>query len=97
MYYLQITDADFFPKMDHVVQLYLKPPPNLFCFDECTGIQALQRLTPDLPAGPDPAVREDFNYQRHGTTDVLAFLNPASRFASGCDFDYANYWIAANA
>lgn len=77
-YYLQITDADFFPKMDHVVQLYLKPPPNLFCFDECTGIQALQRQTPDLPAGPDPAVREDFNYQRHGTTDLLAFLNPAT-------------------
>lgn len=77
-YYLQITDPDFFPKMDHIVQLYLNPPPNLFCLDECTGIQALQRLTPDLPAGPHPAVREDFNYQRHGTTDLLALFNPAT-------------------
>ena len=77
-YYLQITDPDFFPKMDHVVKLYLQPPPNLFCFDECTCIQALQRQTPDLPADPHPAARVDFNYQRHGTTDLLAFLNPAS-------------------
>jgi hypothetical protein len=47
-YFLQITDPDFFPKMDHLIQLYLNPPEYLFCFDECPGIQVLQRLAPDL-------------------------------------------------
>jgi hypothetical protein len=82
-YYLQITDPDFFPKMEHLIALYLNPPPNLFCFDECTCIQALQRLTPDLPVRAHGPVCEDFNYRRHGTTDLLAFLNPATGTVSG--------------
>jgi len=82
-YYLQITDPDFFPKMEHLIRLYLDPPPNLFCFDECTCIQALQRLTPDLPVRAHGPVCEDFNYRRHGTTDLLAFLNPATGTVSG--------------
>ncbi len=77
-YYLQITDPDFFPKMAHIVHLYLNPPPNLFCFDECTCIQALKRLTPDLPATADQPALEDFDYRRNGTTDLMAFLNPAT-------------------
>ena len=77
-YYLQITDPDFFPKMEHIVHLYHNPPPNLFCFDECTCIQALKRLTPDLPATAGQPVRQDFDYRRNGTTDLLAFLNPAT-------------------
>ncbi len=77
-YYLQITDPDFFPKMEHIVDLYLNPPQNLFCFDECTCIQALKRLTPDLLARADQPIRQDFNYRRNGTTDLLAFLNPAT-------------------
>ena len=77
-YYLQITDPDFFPKMEHIVDLYLSPPPNLFCFDECTCIQALKRLTPDLPAAADQPALEDFDYRRNGTTDLMAFLNPAT-------------------
>ena len=82
-YYLQITDAEFFPKMDHLLPLYLQPPEHLFCFDECTCIQALQRLTPDLPASADQPLLEDFDYHRHGTTDLLAFLNPATGEVSG--------------
>ena len=77
-YYLQITDPDFFPKMEHVIGCYLNPPENLYCFDECTCIQALKRLTPNLPAGADQPVWEDFEYQRNGTCDLLAFLNPAT-------------------
>ena len=77
-YYLQITDPDFFPKMEHVVDRYLNPPQNLFCFDECTCIQARTRLTPDLPATAQQPVREDFDYRRHGITDLMAFLNPAT-------------------
>jgi transposase len=77
-YYLQITDPAFFPKMELILQLYLDPPEHLFCFDECTCIQALQRLGPDLPAAAQRAVYEEFEYRRHGTCDLMAFLDPAT-------------------
>jgi hypothetical protein len=77
-YYLQITDPDFFPKMEHIIDLYLHPPEYLYCYDECTCIQALDRLTPNLPAAEDQPVLEDFEYYRNGITDLLAFLNPAT-------------------
>jgi transposase len=76
-YYLQITDPDFFPKMEQILACYSNPPENLYCFDECTCIQALSRLTPTLPVAAAQPVLEDFDYRRHGTTDLLAFLNPA--------------------
>ena len=75
-YYLQITDPDFFPKMEHIIDCYLHPPENLYCFDECTCIQALKRLTPNLPAADHQPVLQDFDYRRNGITDLLAFLNP---------------------
>lgn len=37
-YFLQITDPDFFPKMEHLIAIYLRAPEYLFCFDECPGI-----------------------------------------------------------
>lgn len=77
-YYLQITDPDFFAKMEHIVDLYLHPPQNLYCFDECTCIQALKRLTPNMPPAAGQPVLEDFDYKRNGTTDLIAFLNPAT-------------------
>jgi len=77
-YYLQITDPDFFPKMENIIALYSHPPQNLYCFDECTCIQALKRLAPNLPPDTDQPALEDFDYRRNGTTDLLAFLNPAT-------------------
>ena len=77
-YYLQITDPEFFPKMEHIITCYSEPPENLYCFDECTCIQALKRLTPTLPAMAGQPALEDFDYRRNGTTDLLAFLNPAT-------------------
>jgi len=77
-YYLQITDPDFFPKMEHIIGCYHNPPENLYCFDECTCIQALKRLAPNLPAGSNQPVLEDFEYERNGTCDLLALLNPAT-------------------
>ena len=75
-YFLQITDPEFFPKMEHIIGLYLNPPEYLFCFDECTGIQATSRLAPDLPVSTgNPSTRE-FEYRRNGTTDLIAFLRP---------------------
>ncbi len=77
-YFLQITDPEFFPKMDHIIGLYLEPPQHLFCFDESTGVQAVERLTPDLPPTIGHPLAREFQYRRHGTTDIMAFLKPAS-------------------
>ena len=76
-YFLHITDPDFFPKMEHLVGLYHNPPPHLFFFDECPGIQILKRLTPDLQTDAMRKRLEEFEYIRHGTLDVLAFLHHA--------------------
>jgi transposase len=74
-YFLHITDPDFFPKLEHLVGLYRSPPANLIFFDECPGIQILSRLTPDLRTEAMRKRLEEFEYIRHGTLDVLAFLH----------------------
>ena len=77
IYFLQITDPDFFPKMEHLLALYRDPPSNLYFFDECPGIQILRRLAPDLQTNEMKKRIEEFEYIRNGTMDVLAFLNHA--------------------
>jgi len=77
IYFLQITDPDFFPKMEHLLALYKNPPSNLYFFDECPGIQILKRLAPDLQTNEMKSRLEEFEYIRNGTMDVLAFLNHA--------------------
>ncbi len=72
-YFLHITDPCFFPKMYRLINLYNNPPQNLYCFDECPGIQILQRLSPDLRTEKMKIWLEEFEYIRHGTTDVFAF------------------------
>lgn len=73
-YFLHITDPHFFPKMERLTQLYLNPPKYLFCFDECPGIQILQRLAPDLQTEIIKIRLEEFEYIRNGTMDVFTFL-----------------------
>lgn len=77
-YFLQISDPEFFPKTEHIIDLYLNRPQYLFCFDECTAIQATERLAPDLPAIPGYPMSREFHYRRHGTSDLIAFLRPAT-------------------
>lgn len=73
-YFLQITDPDFFPKMERIISLYLNQPEYLYCFDECPGIQVLQRLAPRLQTEEMKKNLEEFEYIRNGTIDVFAFL-----------------------
>lgn len=91
-YFLQITDPDFFPKMEHLVELYLSEVPNLFCFDECPGLQILQRLAPDARPGDDGAALRwlsEFEYIRNGTMDVFAFLEVGTgKVAVECHGDH---------
>jgi transposase len=77
-YFLQITDPNFFPKMEHIISLYLTQPEYLYCFDECPGIQVLQRLSPHLQTEEMKKNLEEFEYIRNGTIDVFAFLRVKS-------------------
>lgn len=45
-----------------------------------TGIQALERLMPDIPMQPGRCVKVEFEYCRHGTQALIASFN----VASGC-------------
>jgi DDE superfamily endonuclease len=42
--------------------------------DEKTGIQALERLHPDIPMGPGRVQRREYEYERHGTLCLTANL-----------------------
>ena len=57
--------------------LYLLPSLNaaVFCVDEKSAIQALDRLDPVLPLSPGRAERHGFEYFRHGTLSLYAALN----------------------
>jgi transposase len=46
--------------------------------DEMTGIQALERLFPTLPTGPDLVERREFEYVRHGTQSLIANFDVAT-------------------
>ena len=71
------TDPDFDTKAADVIGLYLDPPQHavVFCIDEKTAIQALDRLDPVLPLSPGRAERHGFEYRRHGTLSLYAALN----------------------
>ena len=75
--YMASDDPDFAKKAADVIGLYLKPPTNavVFCIDEKTAIQALDRLDPVLPLSPGRAERHGFEYFRHGTLSLYAALN----------------------
>ncbi len=75
-YFLSISDPDFFPKMEHIIALYLNPPPYLFCMDECTGIQALERVAPAITN--DDGMRIEFEYKRQGRRDFIGILEVAT-------------------
>ena len=42
--------------------------------DEKTGIQALERLHPDVAMGPGRVLKREFEYVRHGTLCLMANL-----------------------
>ena len=75
--YLASNDPDFEKKAADVIGLYLEPPQHaaVFCVDEKTAIQALDRLDPVLPLSPGRAERHGFEYYRHGTLSLYAALD----------------------
>jgi len=76
--YMASTDPQFEQKAAAIIGLYLNPPQNaaVFCVDEKSAIQALDRLDRRLPLSPGRAEKHGFEYYRHGTLSLYAALNP---------------------
>lgn len=74
------NDPDFETKAADVIGLYLNPPAHaaVFCVDEKTAIQALDRKDRMLPLSPGRAESHGFEYKRNGTLSLFAALNTAS-------------------
>lgn len=75
--YMASNDPDFEKKAADIIGLYLNPPAHaaVFCVDEKTHIQALDRKDPVLPLSPGRAERHGFEYMRHGTLSLYAAFN----------------------
>ena len=75
--YMASNDPAFESKAADIIGLYLEPPQHaaVFCVDEKTAIQALDRLDPVLPLSPGRAERHGFEYYRHGTLSLYAALD----------------------
>lgn len=74
------TDPYFVDKVHDVVGLYLDPPERalVFCMDEKSQIQALDRSQPVLPMMPGVPQRTTHDYVRAGTTTLFAALDVAT-------------------
>lgn len=68
------NDPDFETKAADVIGLYLNPPAHaaVFCVDEKTAIQALDRKDRMLPLSPGRAESHGFEYKRNGTLSLFA-------------------------
>lgn len=71
------SDKQFVEKLKDVVGLYLNPPEHavVFCVDEKSQIQALDRTQPSLPMKKGRLKTMTHDYKRNGTTTLFAALN----------------------
>ena len=73
------NDPRFVEKLIDVVGLYLNPPDHalVFCADEKSQIQALDRTQKSLPLFPGRLKTMTHDYKRNGTTTLFAAMNVA--------------------
>jgi len=73
------NDPHFAEKLEDIVGLYLNAPEHalVFCCDEKSQVQALDRTQPGLPMKKGRASTFTHDYVRHGTTTLFAALNVA--------------------
>jgi len=73
------NDPQFVEKVIDIVGLYLDPPERaiVFCVDEKSQIQALDRTQPGLPLKKGRCGTMTHDYKRNGTTTLFAALNVA--------------------
>jgi transposase len=69
-------DPQLIEKVRDIVGLYMNPPDHalVFCVDEKSQIQALDRTQPLLPLQPGQLERRTHDYKRNGTTSLFAAL-----------------------
>jgi len=74
------NDPHFESKLKDVVGLYMNPPEKavVFCVDEKSSIQALDRSQPGLPIKKGRCGTMTHDYKRHGTSTLFAALNVAT-------------------
>jgi transposase len=79
-HHMMSDDPQFETKAADIIGLYLHPPAHaaVFCVDEKSAIQALDRLDPVLPLSPGRAESHGFEYFRHGTLSLYAALETQS-------------------
>jgi len=79
------NDPHFEEKLCDVVGLYLDPPANavVFCVDEKTSIQALDRTQPGLPLKKGRCGTVTHDYKRNGTSTLFAALEVATGSVTG--------------
>jgi transposase len=70
-------DKQFEQKFWDVIGLYLDPPEKalVFCCDEKSQCQALERTQPGLPLGVGEIRTRTHDYKRHGTVTLFAALD----------------------
>ena len=70
-------DKHFVEKLHDVVGLYMNPPDKsvVFCVDEKSQIQALDRTQPGLPMKKGRCGTMTHDYKRNGTTTLFAALS----------------------
>ena len=83
--YRASNDPDFERKAADIIGLYLDPPRHaaVFCVDEKTAIQALDRRDRVRPLSPGRAERYGFEYKRNGTLSLYAALNTKTGAVQG--------------
>jgi transposase len=71
------NDLQFAEKLEAIVGLYLHPPEHamVFCVDEKSQIQALDRTQPGLPLKKGRCGTMTHDYKRNGTATLFAALN----------------------
>jgi len=71
------NDPQFAEKLEAIVGLYLNPPEHamVFCVDEKSQIQALDRTQPGLPIKKGRCGTMTHDYKRNGTVTLFAALN----------------------
>src|SRR6202047_143499 len=88
-------------KVRDIVGLYMNPPDHalVFCVDEKSQIQALDRTQPLLPLRPGQLERRTHDYKRPGTTPLLAAWElKTSRVIANCTAaiaprNFASSWM----
>jgi len=71
------NDPQFAEKLEAIVGLYVNPPEHalVFCIDEKSQIQALDRTQPGLPIKKGRCGTMTHDYKRNGTATLFAALN----------------------